>query len=195
LERERQLKDVLKGKCYDLKCHLCGSFVCKSTDMRVACESHYVCCDPNIWGRVDSRIHNSKSVSIATLVGKIHCKGSMTSGCNEVLGTVVRLYGAFLPTIAAKSILIEGKDIYGGRAQLNKKWEIVVRELFYVEPITDKDLKLMLNSLFSYSAEQHYQFEEEAELVVQRAAAEMKERKQHHQQYSDSIISMDDDDW
>lgn len=45
---------------YDLKCRLCGAFICKSTSMRVACDSQYVCCDPTIWERIDARVYSAK---------------------------------------------------------------------------------------------------------------------------------------
>ncbi|VIO98812.1 Uncharacterized protein BM_BM3027 [Brugia malayi] len=177
LVRESEKKRSLEGKCYDLKCRLCGSFICKSSSMRIACDNHYVCCDPTIWERIDARVHNAKSLAIATLVGKLHCKGTDESDCSEVLGTIVKLYGAFLPTIAAKAIMIDDKEGLSGRPQYEKKWDSITTDKFCVEPITEFDLKVMLNSLHSYSREQHLQFEAEAGLAVKRALTEMKKEK------------------
>uniref|UniRef100_A0AAF5PTP0 RNA helicase n=2 Tax=Wuchereria bancrofti TaxID=6293 RepID=A0AAF5PTP0_WUCBA len=179
LVRESEKKRLLEGKRYDLKCRLCGAFICKSSSMRIACDNHYVCCDPTIWERIDSRVHNAKSLAIATLVGKLHCKGTDESDCNEALGTIVKLYGAFLPTIAAKAIMIDDKEAFSVRPQYEKKWDSITTDKFCVEPITESDLKVMLNSLHSYSREQHLQFEAEAGLAVKRALTEMKkERRQ-----------------
>lgn len=177
LVRESEKKRSLEGKCYDLKCRLCGSFICKSSSMRIACDNHYVCCDPTIWERIDARVHNAKSLAIATLVGKLHCKGTDESDCSEVLGTIVKLYGAFLPTIAAKAIMIDDKEGLSGRPQYEKKWDSITTDKFCVEPITEFDLKVMLNSLHRYSREQHLQFEAEAGLAVKRALTEMKKEK------------------
>ncbi|VDO26593.1 unnamed protein product [Onchocerca flexuosa] len=176
LVRENERKRSLEGKCYDLKCRLCGAFICKSSSMRIACDSQYVCCDPTIWERIDARVHSTKSLAIATLVGKPHCKGNGESNCNEILGTIVKLYGAFLPTISAKAIIIDDKELCG-RAQHEKKWDAITTDRFCVEPITEFDLKVMLNSLYNHSREQHLQFEAEAELAIKRALIEMKKEK------------------
>ncbi|VBB30566.1 unnamed protein product [Acanthocheilonema viteae] len=178
LVRENERKRSLEGKCYDLKCRLCGAFICKSSSMRIACDSQYVCCDPTIWERIDARVHSVKSLAIATLVGKLHCKGTSESGCNEALGTIVKLYGAFLPTIAAKAIIIDDKEELSGRSQHEKKWDSITSDKFCIEPITEFDLKVMLNSLYNYSREQHLQFEAEAGLAIRRALIEMKKEKQ-----------------
>uniref|UniRef100_A0A0R3RYT6 RNA helicase n=1 Tax=Elaeophora elaphi TaxID=1147741 RepID=A0A0R3RYT6_9BILA len=177
LVRENERKRLLGGKCYDLKCRLCGAFICKSSSMRIACDSQYVCCDPTVWERIDSRVHSAKSLTIATLVGRLHCKGNSESDCNEVLGTIVKLYGAFLPTIAAKAIVIDDKESLSGRPQYEKKWDSITSDKFCIEPITEYDLKVMLNSLYNYSREQHFQFEAEAALAIKRAATEMKKEK------------------
>uniref|UniRef100_A0A0R3R691 RLR CTR domain-containing protein n=1 Tax=Brugia timori TaxID=42155 RepID=A0A0R3R691_9BILA len=163
LVRESEKKRSLEGKCYDLKCRLCGSFICKSSSMRIACDNHYVCCDPTIWERIDARVHNAKSLAIATLVGKLHCKGTDESDCSEVL--------------AAKAIMIDDKEGLSGRPQYEKKWDSITTDKFCVEPITEFDLKVMLNSLHRYSREQHLQFEAEAGLAVKRALTEMKKEK------------------
>lgn len=81
-----------------------------------------------------------QSLAIATLVGKPHCKGSSKSDCDEVLGTIVKLYGAFLPTIAAKSIVVDDKEGLSGRPQYEKKWDSLTADKFCVEPITEYDL-------------------------------------------------------
>lgn len=81
-----------------------------------------------------------QSLAIATLVGKPHCKGNNESECNEVLGTIVKLYGAFLPTIAAKAIMVDDKEGLSGRPQYEKKWESIISDKFCVEPITEFDL-------------------------------------------------------
>ncbi|CAG9540926.1 unnamed protein product [Cercopithifilaria johnstoni] len=177
LVRENERKRSLEGKCYDLKCRLCGAFICKSSSMRIACDSQYVCCDPTIWERIDARVHSAKSLAIATLVGKPHCKGNNELECNEALGTIVKLYGAFLPTIAAKAIIIGDKDELSGRPQYEKKWDSITSDKFCVEPITEYDLKVMLNSLYNYSRDQHLQFEAEAGLAIKRALNEMKKEK------------------
>ncbi|EFO26157.1 type III restriction enzyme [Loa loa] len=177
LVRENEKKRSLEGKCYDLKCRLCGAFICKSSSMRIACDSQYVCCDPTIWERINARVHSAKSLAIATLVGKPHCKGNNESDCNEVLGTIVKLYGAFLPTIAAKAIIVDDSEGLSGRPQCEKKWDSITADKFCVEPITESDLKVMLNSLYNYSRQQHLQFEAEAGLAVKRALTEMKKEK------------------
>ncbi|OZC08615.1 hypothetical protein X798_04419 [Onchocerca flexuosa] len=129
--------------------------------MRLACDSQYVCCDPTIWERIDARVHSTKSLAIATLVGKPHCKGNGESNCNEIL---------------AKAIIIDDKELCG-RAQHEKKWDAITTDRFCVEPITEFDLKVMLNSLYNHSREQHLQFEAEAELAIKRALIEMKKEK------------------
>ncbi|VDN08306.1 unnamed protein product [Thelazia callipaeda] len=175
--REKERKRVLEGKCYDLKCRLCGAFICKSSSMRIACDSQYVCCDPTIWGRISAQAHDAKSVAIATLVGKSYCKGDNETECNEVLGTIVKLYGAFLPTITAKAIFIDDEDAPSSiRPHYEKKWDVITSEKFCVDPITESDLKIMLNSLYTYSQEKHMEFEAEAVLAVQRAVADMKKK-------------------
>ncbi|KAM3716801.1 Antiviral innate immune response receptor RIG-I [Dirofilaria immitis] len=177
LLRENERKRSLEGKCYDLKCRLCGAFICKSSSMRIACDNQYVCCDPTIWERIDARVHSAKSLAIATLVGKPHCKGNDESDCNEVLGTIVKLYGAFLPTISAKAIIIDDKEGLSGRMQHEKKWDSITTDKFCVEPVNEFDLKVMLNSLYNYSREQHLQFEAQAGLAIKRALIEMKKEK------------------
>ncbi|KHN85293.1 hypothetical protein Tcan_04947 [Toxocara canis] len=140
MAQRKERRDLLTGRSFDLCCRLCGAFICKSSDMRVACDSQYVCCDPTIWQRIETRVHsNSKALSIATLVGKPYCKGTKECVCNEVLGTIVRLYGAFLPTISAKAIVVDDKD-ERGRMKDEKKWETISREKFFIEPITERDL-------------------------------------------------------
>uniref|UniRef100_A0A915Q2H1 RNA helicase n=1 Tax=Setaria digitata TaxID=48799 RepID=A0A915Q2H1_9BILA len=169
LIRQNERKRSLEGKCYDLKCRLCGAFICKSSSMRIVCDSQYVCCDPTIWERIDARVHNAK--------------GNGESGCNEVLGTIVKLYGAFLPTIAAKAIIVDDQESFFGRSQHEKKWDSITADKFCVDPITESDLKVMLNSLYSYSRERHLQFEAEAGLAIQRALTEMKKTKRSDQSH------------
>ncbi|VDK76886.1 unnamed protein product [Litomosoides sigmodontis] len=176
LARQNERKRSLEGKCYDLKCRLCGAFICKSSSMRIACDGHYVCCDPTIWERIDTRVHSSTSWAIATLVGKAHCKGNSELDCNEALGTIVKLYGAFLPTIAAKAIIIDDEDELS-RPQHEKKWDSITSDKFCIEPITEFDLKVMFNSLYGHSREQHLKFEAEAGLAIKRSLTEMKKEK------------------
>ncbi|VDK51954.1 unnamed protein product [Anisakis simplex] len=180
LKQDRERRKQLQGRSYDICCHLCNAFICKSSDMRIACESHYVCCDPGIWERLESRVHeNSKSLVIATLVGKAYCKGTGAQECREPLGSIVRLYGAFLPTITAKSIVVIDKNDTEnmGRVRDEKKWDTISREKFFIEPITENDLKLMLKALWTYSKESHYKFETEAQMVAERALEKMKMKR------------------
>lgn len=60
-------------------------------------------------------------------------------GCNEALGTIVKLYGTFLPSFAARSITFDDDDGIG-RAHKEKKWDALARDKFNIEPITDNDL-------------------------------------------------------
>uniref|UniRef100_A0A183V420 RNA helicase n=1 Tax=Toxocara canis TaxID=6265 RepID=A0A183V420_TOXCA len=184
MAQRKERRDLLTGRSFDLCCRLCGAFICKSSDMRVACDSQYVCCDPTIWQRIETRVHsNSKALSIATLVGKPYCKGTKECVCNEVLGTIVRLYGAFLPTISAKAIVVDDKD-ERGRMKDEKKWETISREKFFIEPITERDLKLMLTALLDYSKEMHCVFEAEAQMVAERALADAKRERKRGVRYT-----------
>lgn len=73
------------------------------------------------------------------MVGKLHCKGSDETSCDEEFGSVVKLFGAFLPTIAAKAICIEDPSD-NSRTPSQKKWETIVRTKFLIKSLTDRDL-------------------------------------------------------
>uniref|UniRef100_A0A914ZSV2 RNA helicase n=2 Tax=Parascaris univalens TaxID=6257 RepID=A0A914ZSV2_PARUN len=184
LAQRKERRALLAERSFDLCCRMCGAFICKSSDMRVACENQYVCCDPTIWERIEPRVHSSsKAISIATLVGKPYCKGTESCECNEAIGTIIRLYGAFLPTISARAIVVDDKD-EPGRMRDEKKWETISREKFFIEPITERDLKVMLAALLNYSKEMHCVLEAEVQMVAERAVADAKRERKHVIKYT-----------
>jgi ATP-dependent RNA helicase DDX58 len=71
-EKERQIKEeterrckLFSTKCYDLLCHECNEFVCRSEFMRsMVTESHFCCVDPRIWQYINIARTDSPSVSI-----------------------------------------------------------------------------------------------------------------------------------
>ncbi|MFH4977437.1 hypothetical protein AB6A40_004146 [Gnathostoma spinigerum] len=174
---EKNAKEAsLSHNSYDISCRACGAFVTKSSDLRLMCNGQYVCCDPKIWERVNPVVRSdAKSISIATLVGKPICRGKDEFECGETLGTIVKLYGAYLPTLLARSVVVDdGCERSSVKAE---KWEALMRDLFVVKAITERDLGLMMTSLYQHSPKVFLEMEIEAEKANKQALEWAKKEK------------------
>uniref|UniRef100_A0A915CUC1 RLR CTR domain-containing protein n=1 Tax=Ditylenchus dipsaci TaxID=166011 RepID=A0A915CUC1_9BILA len=103
-------------------------------DIRSVADSFYVCCNKNVWKISRNEVHKRP-----TKMGlSINCARWLCNSCDFEWGTVVKYSNTYLPSLKAKSFLLERIDLSEEHSEPLRidTWTSIRKEYFNIDPTT-----------------------------------------------------------
>ncbi|CAJ0937192.1 unnamed protein product, partial [Mesorhabditis belari] len=142
-EKKKRLKE--SGIDYDVECKICSSFLCKSSDVKVA-KSQYCVTSGDFWEKVFyKRITVSKNIYEG--IGVIFCRGEVSgSSCSKALGRILNIKNAPIPILTADELKFTWEEKGEKKARTFRKWKQITEALFHPNGLRNFDIGEMRNA-------------------------------------------------